>query len=631
MAKRVIIIGAGLAGMTVAKELLKGGLDVILLDSKARTGGKAGSDQSDQGTFEDHGYHVFPAWYENTRALLRELRADKDLIDFSQFHYLKREELERPLADRFQTVFDWSSVCNFWKNLRAGVIPWWGILQTAYFVFDLGCQRFSSRRYLDRISANGFLRASRFGDELTAEFLQYSVLQASSVPAYELSAMTMQKLTRAWAANPSPFLSILNGNLQTKFMEPLQRLVEKGGEECTAEFRMGSTVEKLEVTDNKISGLRARGLNDLQMNAGDIFVLATPFEVTQTFVDGEVLAAESGQRDAADVELFSVGAKSAYKEELEKKRVHAGLRREFERHGLSLEPDPVVSVDLVEFERRRWLVRNRQNRAAYFVQEQENSLSIYPHVERSLSETVHLEHAPMAAFNLHLKRRIEGIPREHVHLYGSRYLTSFVDVSQHWDELPKDKTVLNIIASDFAGLQYLNVADMVQHIVDELLEFLPEIACEDIERCYAHPNLDARLFLNTVASWKFRPGARTRISNLYVTGDYCRSEADLATMESTVTSALRTASAILADQECKYEVTSKPLKLFSKVLAFLARSAMGLGLLLLTVTFVLPVAKKRHKKKARLKLIADLEKRVQQPVPAADALPTCRVPVVEQP
>src|ERR1041385_1204223 len=70
---------------------------------------------------------------------------------------------------------------------------------------------------------------------------------------------------------------------------------------------------------------------------------------------------------------------------------------------------------------------------------------------------------------------------------------------------------------------------------------------DDIEAVYLRSNLNAPLFLNTVGSWAFRPGTRTRIPNLYVAGDYCRTHADLTTMESAVMSALNTARDVIAD------------------------------------------------------------------------------------
>ncbi len=54
------------------------------------------------------------------------------------------------------------------------------------------------------------------------------------------------------------------------------------------------------------------------------------------------------------------------------------------------------------------------------------------------------------------------------------------------------------------------------------------------------------LFINTVGSWDDRPEAGTGIDNLFIAGDYARTEVDLATMEGAVQSGLAAVNALLA-------------------------------------------------------------------------------------
>lgn len=56
---------------------------------------------------------------------------------------------------------------------------------------------------------------------------------------------------------------------------------------------------------------------------------------------------------------------------------------------------------------------------------------------------------------------------------------------------------------------------------------------------------DEPLLINTVDSWKLRPTARTGISNLFLSGDFCRTHVDLATMEGANESGRQAANAIL--------------------------------------------------------------------------------------
>lgn len=58
---------------------------------------------------------------------------------------------------------------------------------------------------------------------------------------------------------------------------------------------------------------------------------------------------------------------------------------------------------------------------------------------------------------------------------------------------------------------------------------------------------DEPLLINTINSWKLRPTARTGISNLFMSGDFCRTNVDLATMEGANESGRQAANAILAE------------------------------------------------------------------------------------
>ncbi|MGH7964398.1 MAG: FAD-dependent oxidoreductase, partial [Candidatus Binatia bacterium] len=175
-----------------------------------------------------------------------------------------------------------------------------------------------------------------------------------------------------------------------------------------------------------------------------------------------------------------------------------------------------------------------------------------------------------------------------VNLLGSRYGLSFIDVSQQWQEYggPNlQRTVLSVIAADCAPLRKLGDKGegMVKHLLADLRKYIPYIpedivviesdgdfekqrkAIQDSELVVSvNLNFDTPLFLNTVGSWQFRPKTKSHILNLYVTGDYCRTEADLTTMESAVLSGLCTARDLLKDTGITNKVRIKPLRPLSR-------------------------------------------------------------------
>src|SRR6267142_1124915 len=84
----VTVIGGGLAGMVAAWRLLECGCNVSIFEASGRWGGKAGATQLGS-DFEEHGYHIFPAWYRNVWHLVRELGLLESFRDCTEFKQLR--------------------------------------------------------------------------------------------------------------------------------------------------------------------------------------------------------------------------------------------------------------------------------------------------------------------------------------------------------------------------------------------------------------------------------------------------------------------------------------------------------------------------------------------------------------
>jgi uncharacterized protein with NAD-binding domain and iron-sulfur cluster len=77
MSKRIIIFGGGIAGLTVAHELLNKGYDVTLIEKDSLLGGMAQSRREKNGTPSEHSWRGYAPFYKNTFELLRKI-PDKD-------------------------------------------------------------------------------------------------------------------------------------------------------------------------------------------------------------------------------------------------------------------------------------------------------------------------------------------------------------------------------------------------------------------------------------------------------------------------------------------------------------------------------------------------------------------------
>jgi hypothetical protein len=267
--RSAIIVGGGLAGMTVARELRLRGWRVTLLERSKRLGGKAGSDIKN-GRLVEHGYHVFPQWYPNARAILA--RIGVKLIDFDRYHFLLPGEYPKRV-----TVLGPSSFSAMWHYIFHGLLPWYHNLLYVYSVVDMLSRPLSDKSLLDHVSQIGLIRGKWYTSESVAEMGQENILKASAIQVYDLSAMTAKRIASYWLRQASPFLSILPGDLQTVFINPQVRELEALG----VDIRYDSEVCDIVMHEGTVAAVTLRDGSEL---SADVYALCTPFEVTRTWL-----------------------------------------------------------------------------------------------------------------------------------------------------------------------------------------------------------------------------------------------------------------------------------------------------------------------------------------------------------
>lgn len=433
--------------MTAAHRLLERGFEVALYERSDRLGGKAGAARV-EGDYEEHGYHIFPVWYWNAWQLIDELGLRGAFEDVVDFYQLRPGEF--PNHTRFRNI---GSARYMLANLGAGVIPLPHAILFFYAALDLMSQPYRYRSALDRITASGFLRSRFYRTDVVARQFQDLLLKGISVPAYEVSVMTLRNVMRYWLRHPEPMHRILLGDLHTAFIAPFEARLRRLG----AKIHFEHELVKLHTDGQRITGA--------------------------SFRDGSGVAVD----------------------------------------------EPVSRLVLaVPVDRAVRLLDDELHRAA-----------------PALARLHHLSTRPMAAIHVHFRRRLSGIPRDHVNLLDSDYGLSYIDVGQWWKGY--DHTVLNVIASDFVPLRGLSQAEIERAVLADLRRFLPPFADEDIAKIHVQTHVDEPLLMNDVGGWQYRPGPRSPLPNLYLAGDYCRNHVDLVSMEGAVTTGLHAAEALRSD------------------------------------------------------------------------------------
>ena len=272
-----IVVGGGLAGMVVARELALRGWQVTLIERSGRLGGKAGSDLKN-GRLVEHGYHVFPQWYPNVRAILERIHVK--LIDFDRYHFLRPGGYPKRV-----TVLGPSGLSAMWHYIFHGLLPWYHNLLYIYSVLDMISRPLSDKRSLDRVSQIGLIRGKWYTSESVAEMGQENVLKASAIPVYDLSAMTAKRIAGYWVKQASPFLSILPGDLQTVFIDPQVSELQALG----VDIRYDSEVCDLVMHEGVVAAVTLRDGTNL---SADIYALCTPFEVTRAWLHDDLYEAD---------------------------------------------------------------------------------------------------------------------------------------------------------------------------------------------------------------------------------------------------------------------------------------------------------------------------------------------------
>lgn len=498
--RSAVIVGAGIAGMTAALRLLDVGFDVTVVERAATVGGKFGAVRTGK-AFHEHAYHFLSDWCVNFWDVARCIGLSKER------NFVRREAIKflrpRPESGHVSGNYHFSELRhgavaeNFWKNIYSGVIPPDDMIAYVYSLLDLLTQPDDDPdelEFLNRNSVNGFMRSRRYMTDLAALLHQEGLLKAFAVPSYETSVRSYRTFVRYFGRDTGGW--ILKGDANSAFWKPF--------------------LDKLSWFD----GTPGRPRFELRL---------------QTYLDG--LQVEPDPSDPKSLRVTRIDLRG--EEPIERPR-HVILAVPCSEVLRVVEDNQLLRTHLPDL----LALRKLQSRQ-------------------------------MASLDLYFTRPLPGIPPEHVTLIdddnwahrqviasdgdiASKYGLSFVDNYQAWvGHEPPRETWLNVVSADFQELAGLSSDDAREAIIAELRRYLDFERDEvDESRSCFRPNADTPLFANSVGSWQFRPETRTdqpeyaerwvhsRVKNLYLAGDYCRSKIDLVCVEGAVTTGIAAAHAI---------------------------------------------------------------------------------------
>jgi len=509
--KTVAVLGGGMAGLAAAHELAERGFQVTVyerkeLGGKARSipvGGTAGPGRRDLPG--EHGFRFFPGFYRHV----------PDSMSRTPFggnaNGVKDNFVSTNLADTWFYRANGRAEATLFGAIPhpAGAFTPGGLqrillqeilrmkmvrpLEATFFVTKLIAFFTSSdeRRLgqLERVSWWDFVQAERFSKEYQAVLAKGLTKSLVAAKAETASTRTIGNMAEAFIynimgrGNDGALDRVLNGPTTEVWIDPWVTHLRSLG----VQFRLGQTVEALVTSGGSITGARVRSAagNTTTVEA-DWFVCAMPAETVRELWRPDVLALDPKLEKMNDLVVdWMNGIQFFLRDEVDLGRGHATFVDS---------PWALTALTQAQFWREDFAATYGDGKAV-------DCLS--------------------------------------------------VDVS-NWDEpgilygKPANRCTPDEVKNEVWAQLKTHLEDNGEKVLpdDVLHSWFLDPAIKWNPATGTNSN-DEPLLINTVNSWDLRPEARTEIPNLFLAGDYVRTDIDLATMEGANESGRAATNAIL--------------------------------------------------------------------------------------
>lgn len=539
---RVAVIGAGVAGLTVAHELSDRGFAVTVYEQRNQVGGKARSWSADLPETDElpaeHGFRFFPGFYKHVIDTMTRIPSDDGALSVAD-HLVEGDcaLITDGNGRTLTTPLPTSKTHPTWRQRLKGALPFCkslpGPWETACFVAALArlansCERRWNHQ-LEQQSWLEYVMARRRSSKYRRLFAVGLTRTFVATRAEEMSARTggrilLQLLYDSFIGPPTrgPADRVLDGPTSQVWIDPWYRHLTSSG----VTFELGGAVTRLHLDARGwVRGfdLRRAGEPDSVEDDFAYYVLAVPCEMLKQLV---VNTPELATHDRQLGRVFLLETRWM-------NGIVFGVDQKLESmpkgHVLCL--DSPWALTLVDHSRlwSKTHLASLRNR--------------WPTI---LSVDVSDWQSP-GPF---------GLPAEWVppprHQLAERV---WLQLQAHLPELatvpcPSDFKLDIDVKYHGSPTQVPPPPDIVQP---------PELVSEGLEQGAAAPTRngepirpvaelrtnDEPLLVNTAGSWKNRPTANTTIPNLFLAGDYVQTYTDFASMEAANEAARRAVNALL--------------------------------------------------------------------------------------
>ena len=278
---RVAIVGAGLAGMATAIDLVDAGCEVEIFESRPFVGGKVGSWVDAEGNHIEMGLHVFFGCYYNLFELMRKVGAGENLLLKEHTHtFVNRGGVTGALDFRFITGAPFNGLKAFFTTSQLSVkdkVQNAIALGTSPLVRGLvdfeGAMK--TIRDLDRISFADWFR-SHGGSEGSLKRMWNPIAYALGfIDTENISARCMLTIFQFFAAKTeASVLRMLSGSPNEYLHKPIVNYIEERGGKIYTRRRTREILFAEEGGKTKVTGLLVANGETEETITADAYVCA---------------------------------------------------------------------------------------------------------------------------------------------------------------------------------------------------------------------------------------------------------------------------------------------------------------------------------------------------------------------
>ncbi|KAF5947778.1 hypothetical protein HYC85_013735 [Camellia sinensis] len=272
---KVVIAGAGLAGLSTAKYLADAGHKPVLLEARDVLGGKVAAWKDDDGDWYETGLHIFFGAYPNVQNLFGELGIN-DRLQWKEHSMI----FAMPNKPGEFSRFDFPEVLpapfnGIWAILKNNEMLTWP--EKIKFAIGLIPAILGGQAYVeaqDGLSVKDWMRKQGIPDRVTTEVFIAMSKALNFINPDELSMQCILiALNRFLQEKHGSKMAFLDGNPPERLCQPIVDHIQSLG----GEVQLNSRIKKIEL--NKDGTVKSFLLNNGNAIEGDAYVFATPVDI----------------------------------------------------------------------------------------------------------------------------------------------------------------------------------------------------------------------------------------------------------------------------------------------------------------------------------------------------------------